>query len=88
MQATTVLLNLHLACLQEQAVPETFRIGSDNTPKETKNSTSLAFAVWLLCSLSETPLWRVTFRHLMVGHAHDALDRFFSRLCATLKGRD
>lgn len=63
-------------------------IGADNTPKETKNGTVLAFKIWLLAILKETRLWSVRSCFLLVGHTHDALDRFFSRLCAALKGRD
>jgi hypothetical protein len=88
MQATTILLNLWETATKEQRIPETFHIGADNTPKETKNSTVLCFAIYLLTTLEDTPLWRVSFHYLMVGHTHDALDRFFSRLCASLKGRN
>ena len=87
MQATTILLNLWETATKEQRIPETFHVGADNTPKETKNSTVVCWAIFLLCVLEDTPLWRVSFHYLMVGHTHDALDRFFSRLCACLKGR-
>jgi hypothetical protein len=88
MQCSTVLQNLHCAAMEEGRLPRVLHIGADNTPKETKNSTMLNFSVWLLCILSSTCLWQIHFGFLMVGHTHDSLDRFFSRLCGALKGRD
>lgn len=88
MQSSTILLNFHTACLLENSVPEIWRIGTDNTQKETKNSTTLNACIWMLCALRETRLWCVNLSFLMVGHTHDSLDRFFSRLCRALKGKD
>ena len=34
------------------------------------------------------PLWKISLVFLMVGHTHDALDRFFSRLVMALRGRN
>jgi hypothetical protein len=74
MQCSTILKNLHTAALRENSLPEHFTIGADNTPKETKNGTMMAFIIWLLCALSETRLWKVSVVFLMVGHTHDSLD--------------
>lgn len=73
MQATTVLLNLHTASQKERSLPEKFHIGADNTPKETKNGTMMAFIIWLLAVLRDTRLWLIGVCFLMVGHTHDNL---------------
>ncbi len=88
MQSSTLFCNFHYACTLEQSVPEVWMIGADNTPKETKNSTTANACIWMLCALRTTRLWKVSMSFLMVGHTHDSLDRFFSRLCKSLKGRD
>jgi hypothetical protein len=88
MQCSAVLQNLHEMCLKEQTVPSEFIVGADNTPKETKNSIFITFVCWMLCALERTPLWSVLMGFLLVGHTHDALDRFFSRLAVSLSGHD
>ncbi len=88
MQCSAVLMNLHYVALQEGHLPERFHIGADNTYKETKNQTMIWFLVWLLCVLDSTRLWSVQLLFLLVGHTHDALDRFFSRVVAALAGHD
>lgn len=88
MQCSTILQNLHRCAMDEGKLPRIFHIGADNTPKETKNGTMINFLVWLLCSLSETCLWKVQLGFMLVGHTHDNLDRFYSRLCAALKGKN
>ena len=87
MQLSTILQNFHEVACAEQHLPEELLIGHDNTVKETKNGRTLAWAAWLLCVLSNTCLWSVLFTMLIVGHTHDELDRFFSRLKAALAGR-
>ena len=87
-QCSVLLCNLHEVAMKENHLPEELIVGADNTPKETKNSIVMAWAVWLLCCLMDTPLWSISFTFLLVGHTHDALDRFFSRLSVALIGKD
>jgi len=77
MQCSAVIKNLHDVAESEGHLPEEFFIGADNTWKETKNQCMFWFLVWLLCVLDGTPLWKISMVFLMVGHTHDALDRFF-----------
>ena len=88
MQLSTILQNFWEVARSEGHLPEEWLIGHDNTPKEIKNSRTLAFAVWLLIVLADTCLWSLIFLMLLVGHTHDDLDRFFSRLKVALAGRD
>ena len=88
MQISTALLNLHEVARREGHLPEYWYVGADNTPKETKNSYFLGFMVWLLAVLKDTPLWSLFAVMLLVGHTHNALDRFFSRLSVSLRGHD
>ena len=88
MQISAALLNLHEVARREGHLPEYWYVGADNTPKETKNSYFLGFLVWLLAVLTDTPLWSVFVVMLLVGHTHNALDRFFSRLSVSLRGHD
>ncbi len=88
MQCSAILCNLHEIAREEGHLPQQFHIGADNTYKETKNQVVLWFLVWLLCVLEPTPLWTVTLQFLLVGHTHDALDRFFSRVVAAISGHD
>ena len=88
MQCSAILSNLTDVAMEEGHLPDEFHIGADNTYKETKNQVCFWFAVWLLCVLQDTNLWVVSFSFLLVGHTHDALDRFFSRLVAAIAGRD
>ena len=62
-------------------VPSKLTIGTDNTPKETKNSTFLAGMLWLLCQA--THLEQLELEFPLVGHSHCDLDRFFSRVIVT-----
>lgn len=70
-QSTSILLNLHTAACIEGHLPQVFHIGADNTPKETKNGTTMCFIIWLLCALMDTPLQEVQVHFLMVGHTHN-----------------
>jgi hypothetical protein len=49
---------------------------------------STRFLTWLLCRLDGTPLWSLGLLFLLVGHTHNRLDRFFSRLAVSLRGHD
>lgn len=71
MQCTSILQNLHTAAMLEGHLPRILHIGADNTPKETKNSTTMAFLVWLLCVLMDTPLFEFQVHFLLVGHTHN-----------------
>jgi hypothetical protein len=88
MQSSCILKNLHKVAMTEGYLAEEIDIGADNTVKETKNQVTLWFAVWLLCALADTELWCLSFLFQLVGHTHNKLDRFFSRLSVILKGRD
>jgi len=88
MQCSAMLQNLVEVATCEGHLPSEWHIGADNTYKETKNQVCFWFAAWLLCVLAPTNLWMITFSFLLVGHTHDALDRFFSRLVAAISGRD
>ena len=74
--------------MSEERVPEEFFIGADSTPKETKHNIMLFFLMWLLVVLETTPLWSVLLLFLTVGHTHNEVDRFFSRVRVALRGRD
>ena len=52
----------------------------DNTQKESKNQHMIHFQIWLLCCLVGTPLFSFSTVFLIVGHTHNALDRFLSML--------
>lgn len=79
---------LHRTALKEGKLPHCLYVGADNTPKETKNSTCMCWAIWLLASLHDTTdLQAVEFQYPLVGHTHNSLDRFFSRLITSLRGR-
>ena len=88
MQSSCILKNIHKVAMTEGHLAEEVEIGADNTPKETKNQVTLWFAVWLLCALCGTELWMLSFLFMLVGHTHNKLDRFFSRLSVILRGRD
>lgn len=85
---SALLMNVHEAALREQSLPEELVVGTDNTPKEGKNSIVLWFITWLLCALESTRLWSVVLTFLLVGHTHDSLDRFFSRFAVALAGHN
>lgn len=87
MQCTVLLRNLSRAALCSNRLPERLTVSADNTAKETKNNTTLCFFVWLLCYLGNSSLWCVRTVYKMVGHTHDNLDRFFSRVAMALRGR-
>ena len=86
MQASTLLLNFHNRVMQEGVIPEEWFINADNTAKETKNTITANFAIWLLLNMADTPLWSVTFVYQIVGHTHNKLDRFFALLKMALQG--
>jgi hypothetical protein len=86
MQATALLQNLCRAASVSNSLPERLTISADNTVKETKNNTVLCFMIWLLCYSAQTPLWCIRTVYKMVGHTHDNLDRFFSRVGIALRG--
>jgi len=88
MQSSAILLNLHAVALEEGHLPNTFVIAADNTRKETKNQTTMWFLIWLLCALNNTALCQIQVIFLLVGHTHNQLDRFFSRLGAAIAGQD
>ena len=88
MQSSTILQNLHKVAMGEGHLPEKLFIGADNTRQETKNLITMWFLVWLLCAFVGTALWEVEVIFLLVGHTHNELDRFFSRVAVALAGRD
>ena len=88
MQFSTLMLNLHEKVIAEKHLPREWVIGADNTVKETKNSLVAWVVIWLLCVLADTPMWSVLMTYLLVGHTHDKIDRFFSRVKAAVAGRD
>ena len=88
MQCSTVFDNFYQRVMSERSVPEEFFIGADNTPKETKNNIMMFFLTWLLVVLEGTPLKSTALLFLLVGHTHNRVDRFFSRLKIALHGRD
>jgi len=88
MQASTFLHLFRRCAVHQRSLPRELSLASDNTTKETKNATCYIWALWLLAVLRHTQLSLVRFLQLMVGHTHDALDRFYSRLKAALRGRD
>jgi hypothetical protein len=87
MQCTVILRNLRRANLCSNRLPERLTVSADNTVKETKNNTTLCFFIWLLCYFANSNLWCVRTVYKMVGHTHDNLDRFFSRVAMALRGR-
>ena len=87
MTASNILLNLHDRVCPENRMPEELAIGADNTPKETKSNCVFMFAMWLLITLCDTPLWSITFLFLIVGHTHNKLDRF-SHVKIAMQGKD
>lgn len=87
-QSSTILQNLHNVALEEGHLPNTLVIAADNTRKETKNQTTMWFLIWLLCALNGSSLCRIEVIFLLVGHTHNQLDRFFSRLGAAIAGQD
>lgn len=88
MQSSAILWNLNAIAQDEGHLPNTFVIAADNTRKETKNQITMWFLIWLLCALEGTPLCQIDVIFLLVGHTHNQLDRFFSRLGAAIAGQD
>jgi hypothetical protein len=74
--------------MEEGHLPEELIIGTDNTPKETKNKFFCWFCMWILCVFSKTSLWGILLVCLLVGHTHDDIDRLFSRIKVALAGHD
>lgn len=82
-----LMRQLHRTAQKEGRLPVCLYIGADNTPKETKNSTLVSWSIFLLSALQHTNLRCVEFQYPLVGHTHGSLDRFFSRLIVSLRGR-
>lgn len=70
MQSSSFLHLFHACALRQQSLPAEVAFGADNTCKETKNSTTYTWAIWLLAVTSGLPLRAASFIHLMVGHTH------------------
>ena len=83
-------MNFFEAVGRDGNMPEELVINTDNTPKETKNSYAVWWMIWLLCvsAVQGWCLWSVLLVHLIVGHTHGSVDRFFSRLRVALNGHD
>ena len=88
MQASTFLHLFWRSAVHQRSLPRELGLASDNTTKETKNATCYIWALWLLAVLRGGPMELIRFLQLIVGHTHDALDRFYSRLKAAIRGRD
>ena len=88
MQSSIIFETLMMIRLQLGTLPKKLIIHADNTTKETKNLIVLFFIVWLLAHTRNTPLQEVCVVFLMVGHTHDLVDQFFSRVSVALHGRD
>ena len=73
----------HLGCLPKRLVFQ-----ADNTPKEIKNTITLATAVWLLAQLQHTRLQVIEFCYLVVGHTHDLIDAVFAFVSRALHAKD
>eukprot|EP00438_Fugacium_kawagutii_P012703 Skav222707 [mRNA] locus=scaffold402:633342:633950:- [translate_table: standard] len=82
-----ILRQLHRTAQKEGRLPGVLHVGADNTPKESKNTTMVSFTIFLLCALKGTNLRAVEYQYPLVGHTHGGLDRFFSRLIVSLRGR-
>ena len=89
MQFSTIMLNLFDVFRREEKMPAELYVGADNTYKETKNQYTLWAFVWFLClcQVMGLPLHKISLVFLTVGHTHDSLDRFFSRVYMSLRGR-
>ena len=88
MQSSSLMWDLHQVAMDEGHLPRRWSVCADNTRKETKNQYTMWFFVWLLCALCDTSLATIDVLFLLVGHTHNKLDRFFSRLAVALAGRD
>ena len=86
-QATMLTRQIHRTAAKEGRLPNCLYIGTDYTPKETKNTTVICWAIFMLASLRDTALSAIEFQYPLVGHTHGSLDRFFSRLITALRGR-
>ena len=86
-QAIMLTRQLHRSAMKEGRMPNCLYVGADNTLKETKNSTVITWAIFILISLRSTTLSAIEFQYPLVGHTHGSLDRFFSRLIVSLRGR-
>ena len=85
-QCSIVLTNLLHVARREGRLPLEVVMNPDNTPKESKHQYMLHFQMWLLCVLRDTCFYSFSTVFLIVGHTHNALDRFFSRLVVALRG--
>ena len=68
-QSTILTRQLHRTSQKEGRLPRTLYIGADNTPKETKNSTTAVWAVFMLAALQDTSLEHIEFQYPLVGHS-------------------
>ena len=87
-QCSIVLTNLLHIATKEGRLPTEVIMNPDNTPKESKNKIMLWFQIWLLCVLRDTCFYSFSSVFLIVGHTHNSLDRFFSRLSVSLRGHN
>ena len=87
-QCSIVLTNFLHVARREGRLPQEAIMSPDNTPKESKNQIMLHFQIWMLCVLKDTVFYSWAMVTLIVGHTHNALDRFFSRLSVALRGCD
>ena len=87
-QCSIVLTNLLHVARREGHLPHEVVMNPDNTAKESKNQIMLWFQIWLLCVLRDTCFYSFSTVFLIVGHTHNSLDRFFSRLAVSLKGNN
>lgn len=71
-----------------RCLPRRLILQADNTPKETKNTITLAMAVWVLAQLQQTRLQSIEFCYLIVGHTHDLIDAIFSFVSRALHACD
>ena len=60
-QATMLTRQIHRTAAKEGRLPNCLYIGADNTPKETKNTTVICWAIFLLASLRDTALSAIEF---------------------------
>ena len=67
-------------------LPDKLIIHADNTGAETKNTIVMFWAAWILSNSRAGSLSQIEFVFLMVGHTHDLVDQFFSRVHRSLFG--
>ena len=78
---SSILFSLMLQIrMKLKCLPAKLIIHADNTGAETKNTIVLFWAAWMLANAKSTALLEIEFVFLMVGHTHDLVDQFFSRV--------